>query len=100
MSERAEPASHANGVGPGAPASERVGGSGGAKPPSMKLDVVTIFPKMAEAPLAEGIVARAVARAGSDIRVHGLREYPTPRHRSVDDIPFGGGPGMVLKPEP
>src|SRR4029079_1499566 len=100
MSERAEPASHANGVGPGAPASERVGGSGGAKPPSMKIDVVTIFPKMVEAPLAEGIVARAIARGVIDLRVHDLRDYTTDRHRVVDDMPYGGGPGMVLKPDP
>jgi tRNA (guanine37-N1)-methyltransferase len=66
----------------------------------MKFDIVTIFPKMVEAPLAEGIVARAVARGLIDIRVHDLRNFTTDRHRVVDDMPFGGGPGMVLKPEP
>ena len=66
----------------------------------MKIDVVTIFPKMVEGPLAEGIVARAIARGVIDIRVHDLRDYTTDRHRVVDDMPFGGGPGMVLKPEP
>ena len=66
----------------------------------MKIDVVTIFPKMVEAPLAEGIVARAIARGVIDLRVHDLRDYTTDRHRVVDDMPFGGGPGMVLKPEP
>jgi tRNA (guanine37-N1)-methyltransferase len=66
----------------------------------MKIDVVTIFPKMVTAPLAEGIVARAVARGLIDIRVHDLRDFTTDRHRVVDDVPFGGGPGMVLKPEP
>src|SRR5438105_4689076 len=66
----------------------------------MTIDIVTIFPKMVEAPLAEGIVARAIARGIIDARVHDLREFTTDRHRVVDDVPFGGGPGMVLKPEP
>jgi tRNA (guanine37-N1)-methyltransferase len=66
----------------------------------MKIDIVTIFPKMVEAPLAEGIVARAIARGVIDARVHDLRDFTTDRHRVVDDVPFGGGPGMVLKPEP
>jgi tRNA (guanine37-N1)-methyltransferase len=66
----------------------------------MKIDIVTIFPKMVEAPLAAGIVARAIARGVVDARVHDLRGFTTDRHRIVDDVPFGGGPGMVLKPEP
>jgi tRNA (guanine37-N1)-methyltransferase len=66
----------------------------------LKIDVVTIFPKMVEAPLAEGIVARAIARGIVDVRVHDLRDFTADRHRVVDDMPFGGGPGMVLKPEP
>src|SRR6476469_2827854 len=66
----------------------------------MKFDIVTIFPRMVEAPLQEGIVARAVAKGLLDIRVHDLRDFTTARHRVVDDAPFGGGPGMVLKPEP
>jgi tRNA (guanine37-N1)-methyltransferase len=66
----------------------------------MKFDIVTIFPKMVEGPLAEGIVARAIARGLLDVRVHDLRDFTTDRHRVVDDMPFGGGPGMVLKPEP
>lgn len=66
----------------------------------MKVDIVTIFPKMVEGPLAEGIVARAIAKGLIDVRVHDLREFTTDRHRVVDDMPFGGGPGMVLKPEP
>ena len=66
----------------------------------MKVDIVTIFPKMVEAPLAEGIVARAIAKGLLDVRVHDLRTFTTDRHRVVDDMPFGGGPGMVLKPEP
>jgi tRNA (guanine37-N1)-methyltransferase len=66
----------------------------------LSIDIVTIFPKMVEGPLQEGIVARAVAGGLLDIRVHDLRDFTTDRHRVVDDAPFGGGPGMVLKPEP
>lgn len=69
----------------------------------MKIDIVTIFPKMVQGLVAEGpegIVARAVARGVLDVRVHDLREFTTDRHRVVDDVPFGGGPGMVLKPGP
>ena len=66
----------------------------------MKIDIVTIFPKMVQAPLAEGIVGRAIERGLVDLRVRDLRDYTTDRHRVVDDVPFGGGPGMVLKPEP
>ena len=66
----------------------------------LKIDIVTIFPKMVQAPLGEGIVGRAIERGVIDARVHDLREHATDRHRVVDDVPFGGGPGMVLKPEP
>lgn len=66
----------------------------------MKFDVVTIFPRMIEAGLAEGVVGRAAGRGVIDVAVHDLREHATDRHRSVDDVPYGGGPGMVMKPEP
>jgi tRNA (guanine37-N1)-methyltransferase len=66
----------------------------------VKIDIVTIFPRMVDAPLAEGIVGRAIGRGLLDARVHDLRASTTDRHRVVDDVPFGGGPGMVLKPEP
>jgi len=55
---------------------------------------------MVEASLAEGILGRAIGRGLIDVRVHDLRNFTTDRHRVVDDVPFGGGPGMVLKPEP
>ena len=55
---------------------------------------------MVEAPLAEGIVGRAIQRGLVDVRVHDLRDHTQDRHRTVDDMPFGGGPGMVMKPEP
>jgi tRNA (guanine37-N1)-methyltransferase len=66
----------------------------------VKLDIVTIFPQMVTAPLAEGIVGRAITRGLLDVAVHDLRDFTTDRHRVVDDVPFGGGPGMVMKPEP
>ena len=66
----------------------------------MKIDVVTIFPRMIESALAEGVVGRAIAGGVLDVRARDLRDYALDRHRVVDDIPFGGGPGMVLKPEP
>jgi tRNA (guanine37-N1)-methyltransferase len=66
----------------------------------VKFDIVTIFPRMVEGPFSEGIVGRAITRGLLDVRVHDLRTFTTDRHRVVDDVPFGGGPGMVLKPEP
>jgi tRNA (guanine37-N1)-methyltransferase len=66
----------------------------------MKFDIVTIFPRMIDAALAEGVVSRGIAAGVLDVQVHDLRDYTTDRHRSVDDVPYGGGPGMVMKPEP
>ena len=66
----------------------------------MKVDIVTIFPRMVEAGLAEGVVGRARERGLLDIVVHNLRDFTADRHHVVDDVPFGGGPGMVMKPEP
>jgi tRNA (guanine37-N1)-methyltransferase len=66
----------------------------------VRVDVVTIFPRMVEAPLAEGIVGRAVEAGLVELHVHDLRDFTEDRHRTVDDAPFGGGPGMVLKAEP
>ncbi|MGD9903878.1 MAG: tRNA (guanosine(37)-N1)-methyltransferase TrmD [Vicinamibacterales bacterium] len=63
-------------------------------------DVVTIFPRMVEAALAEGVVGRARQDGVFAVHVHDLRDYTSDRHRVVDDVPFGGGPGMVLKAEP
>jgi tRNA (guanine37-N1)-methyltransferase len=63
-------------------------------------DIVTIFPAMVEAALADGVVGRARTRGLLDIGVHDLRSFTADRHHVVDDVPFGGGPGMVLKPEP
>ncbi len=66
----------------------------------MRFDVVTIFPRMFEAPLAEGVVARGIEARVVALQVHDLRDFTTDRHRVVDDVPYGGGPGMVMKPEP
>ena len=66
----------------------------------MTFDIVTIFPAMIEQPLAAGIVGRAIGRGTLDVKVRDLREFTTDRHRVVDDVPYGGGPGMVLKAEP
>lgn len=66
----------------------------------MKFDIVTIFPRMFDQPLAEGVVARGVEAGVIDLKVHDLRDFTTDRHRVVDDLPYGGGPGMVMKPEP
>ncbi len=66
----------------------------------MQADIITIFPAMIEAALAEGVIGRARARGLIEIRPWDLRDFTTDRHRSVDDEPFGGGPGMVMKPEP
>jgi len=66
----------------------------------MRFDVVTIFPAMIEQAVAAGIVGRAIDRGTLSVMVHDLRAFTTDRHRVVDDVPYGGGPGMVLKPEP
>ena len=66
----------------------------------MRFDVVTIFPAMVRQALDEGIVGRAIERKMLEVVVHDLRDFTTDRHRVVDDVPYGGGPGMVLKPEP
>jgi tRNA (guanine37-N1)-methyltransferase len=66
----------------------------------MKFDIVTIFPRMVDAGLAEGVVSRGIQRGLLDVRVHDLRDFTLDRHRTVDDVPYGGGPGMVMKAEP
>ena len=66
----------------------------------MRIDVITIFPAMIDAALAEGVVGRARTRGVLDVRIHDLRDHTDDRHRTVDDVPYGGGPGMVMKPEP
>jgi tRNA (guanine37-N1)-methyltransferase len=62
--------------------------------------VFTIFPAVVEAPLPGSLLGRAIDAGVLDVRVHDLRQWSVDRHRTVDDAPFGGGPGMVMKPEP
>ena len=66
----------------------------------MKIDVLTLFPAMFAGPLDESIVQRARTNGVLDLTVTNLRDYTHDRHKTVDDRPFGGGPGMLLKPEP
>ncbi|MDQ4006223.1 MAG: tRNA (guanosine(37)-N1)-methyltransferase TrmD [Actinomycetota bacterium] len=66
----------------------------------MRIDVLTIFPGIFDSPLRESLLGKALDAGVVDVRVHDIREQTTDRHRQVDDEPFGGGPGMVLKPEP
>ena len=66
----------------------------------MKIDVLTLFPAMFTGPLDESIIKRARAAGLLDLQLHNLRDWAHDRHKTVDDRPFGGGPGMLLKPEP
>lgn len=67
---------------------------------TLRIDVVTIFPELFPGPLAESVTGRAFARGLAELRAHDLRRWGLGRHRSVDDYPYGGGAGMVLRPEP
>ena len=66
----------------------------------IKFDVITIFPEMFTDFSGSGVFARAKSSKIIDLKIHDLRDYSNDKHRKVDDYPFGGGPGMVLKPEP
>ena len=66
----------------------------------MRIDVFTVFPEILRSPLRESLLGRAIEARIVDVRVHDLRSWTDDRHRSVDDEAYGGGPGMVLKPEP
>jgi tRNA (guanine37-N1)-methyltransferase len=66
----------------------------------MKIDVLTLFPGMFAGPLDESIIMRARKAGLLDLTIHNLRDWTHDRHKTVDDRPFGGGPGMLLKPEP
>lgn len=66
----------------------------------MKIDILTLFPGMFAGPLDESIVGRARTAGILDLRIRNLRDWTHDRHKTVDDTPYGGGPGMVLKPEP
>ncbi len=66
----------------------------------MRVDIVTLFPGLVEPALADSIVGRARERGLVDLRVHNLRDWAAGKHRVTDDTPFGGGGGMIMKPEP
>lgn len=66
----------------------------------MEFDILTLFPRMFEGPLDESILKRAREAGVVQIRVHNLRDFTHDKHRVVDDKPYGGGPGMLMKPEP
>jgi tRNA (guanine37-N1)-methyltransferase len=67
---------------------------------TLRIDVVTIFPELFPGPLGASIPGRALERGLAELRVHDLREWGLGRHRSVDDYPYGGGAGMILRVEP
>src|SRR5215472_14846658 len=66
----------------------------------MRIDIVTLFPEICRAPLSESIMKRAQENHIVDLRIHNLRQWTTDKHHVVDDAPFGGGQGMIMKPEP
>ncbi|RMG73628.1 MAG: tRNA (guanosine(37)-N1)-methyltransferase TrmD [Nitrospirae bacterium] len=66
----------------------------------MRFDVLTIFPEIINAYISESIIKRAIQKGIIEVRVHNIRDYTTDKHRQVDDYPYGGGAGMVFKPEP
>ena len=66
----------------------------------MRIDIITVFPRIFASPLAESMLKKVVERGTVEIFLHDLREFAHDKHRTVDDSPYGGGAGMVLKPEP
>ena len=68
--------------------------------PPMRFHVLTLFPNMFEGPLGESIMGRAMRQGVISVHVHNIRDFTHDRHRTVDDYPYSGGPGMVMKPEP
>jgi tRNA (guanine37-N1)-methyltransferase len=67
---------------------------------TLRIDVITIFPELFPGPLGASIPGRALERGLAELRAHDLREWGLGRHRSVDDYPYGGGAGMIMRPEP
>ncbi len=66
----------------------------------MKFHIFTLFPNLFESPMSEGVIGRALKSGLIDIKINNIRDYSANKHGTVDDYPFGGGPGMLLKPEP
>jgi tRNA (guanine37-N1)-methyltransferase len=82
------------------PRQPSVEGSARATLASVRVDVFTIFPGIFESPLRESLLGKAIEDGLLDVRVHDIRDFTSDKHHQVDDAPFGGGPGMVMKPEP
>jgi tRNA (guanine37-N1)-methyltransferase len=66
----------------------------------VRVDIITLFPEICGAPLTQSMMGRAQETGALDLQIHNLRDWTHDRHHVVDDTPFGGGPGMVMKPEP
>src|SRR4051794_20936908 len=66
----------------------------------MRIDVLTLFPEICRAPLNQSMMKRAQECGALDLHIHNIRDWATDKHRTVDDAPFGGGPGMIMRPEP
>src|SRR5437588_4088411 len=66
----------------------------------MRIDIIALFPEICRAPLNESIMKRAQENGALDLHIHNLRDWTSDKHHVVDDAPFGGGQGMVMKPEP
>src|SRR6266508_6407316 len=66
----------------------------------MRIEIVTLFPEICRAPLSESIIKRAQENRIVELQIHNLRDWTTDKHHVVEDLPFGGGQGMVMKPEP
>ena len=67
---------------------------------TLRIDILTLFPDYFQGPFTESMVKKAVAKKVLDLRVHDLRKYAVDKHHKADDVPYGGGAGMVMKPEP
>jgi len=70
------------------------------RPNQMRIDILTLFPEICRSPLSESMMKRAQGSGALDLQIHNLRDWTTDKHHVVDDAPFGGGQGMVMKPEP
>src|SRR5438132_13105356 len=66
----------------------------------MRIDIITLFPEICRAPLNKSMMKRAQENGALELRIHNLRDWTNDKHHVVDDAPFGGGQGMVMKPEP
>src|SRR5213079_184936 len=67
---------------------------------AVRVDIITLFPEICRVPLGESMMGRAQQIGALELHIHNLRDWTNDRHHTVDDAPFGGGPGMVMKPEP